>query len=373
MSAPLAPSPLAGEGWGEGDKGHRLGNRKGAIDLALKTLLLITITTARMIFPGVPATAPLSPKDKPTAVTNPASKSITMDLSGSQPVDSKSTADMVVPDGLKVGSAIKLWIDFTKPKTDSAPPEGSSKKIGSPNARYLTYWGSGEKIADGQPKVVASGAAASAPTAAKEAEAKPAESIAPKVPDVSYAYWPGYDSKPIADDATTAGAYALTTNYCGNATFTLGPQQNFLPAIELVNLPETFDFAKPIALEWKSVTNAVAYLLTAYGGSGGDSVMWTSATGPNPPTEIDHWAVPKEALDKYIEKGLLLPATATTATIPAGIFKGSTSAMLTVTALGADLIQTKDGIDIHTLVRSTISVPLVTKPYITHSQPTESK
>ena len=310
-----------------------------------------------MIFPGIPAVGPSGAGEKPME-TSPATRTVTMELSCDKSVGAESTASVSVPEGLKVGKTVVLHIDRSKPVE-------AAKQAELPKVKQLAYWGSSEKIPKGQPKVTEPGSAAQ--DAVKvSGEVLEALSVVPKVPSGSFAYWPDVNSEPLVSDITAPGTYALSTNYCGKTWITLGNEQEFLAPIELVNLPESFDFEKPIKIEWKPVPEALGYVVNAYGGNEKESIAWTCGSTSNPPMNIDYWAVSKKDVQQFIEKGILLPPTATTCTIPAGVFKGAKTAVLTMTALGADRIQDKDEIQTQVVVRSTTSVPLFTKPY---SQP----
>ena len=159
-------------------------------------------------------------------------------------------------------------------------------------------------------------------------------------------------------DSTCPGIYNLTTNYCGGTTITFDKQQDFLAPIDLVSPGSDVDLAKTIKIDWKSVPNAVAYLLTAFGGNDKLMVTWTSSFDPNPPMDLAFRAISKEQLDKYLEGCVLIPADKTSCCIPVGIFKEVGNAMLTVTAIGVDKIQTKDGIQTNVVVRSNATAML---------------
>lgn len=319
----------------------------------LKTLFVITIATARMIFPGTPAMQALEGE----AAMSHAARSVTLDLTSERKADARSKAECAVPDGLKVGRSVSLRIDLSAPEEPAAAPADKPEASSIPKFTIKRYWGCGDAVPEGQPKVSAS-------------TDIPAGTGAAQDPTTSWmltgsnAFWPFDEQKPIAADASAVGTYTLSTNYCGGSTVTLDADQDFLAPIDISDLGKNIDLDKPIKVSWKSVPNAVAYVLNAYGGNSSETVTWTSSANPDAAAEFEYQALTKEALDSSVRKNILLPAQTTSCTIPAGIFKGCASAMLTIIALGRDKVQEKDGIRTEVVIRSNASLPLYSTPYI---------
>ena len=314
--------------------------------MEIKTLFIIAITTARMIFPGIPAVGPLATGEKPPE-TSPATRSITLELTSNKSVDSQSVAYITVPEGVKAEKTALLHI---KPLKLAEAAKEDAKEDATPQVKQLIYWGIGEKIAEGQPKKI-------------EPVGNDKDIEEASTPKRSFAYWPDPSLDPLPNDITTPGTYTLSTNYCGKTDITLGKEQSFLAPIELKDVPDSFNYENPIKIEWKPVPGVLGYVVSAYGGSETETISWTNGPDPDLPSKIDYWALGKSDVQKYIEKGIMLSPTVNTCTIPAGVFKGAKSALITMTALGEDIIQDKDGIKTQVVVRSTISMPLFSKPY----------
>ena len=314
----------------------------------LNTVLVIAVTTARMIFPGVPAT----PGDSEGTALHMASRSVMIELMSEKRADAQSAAEVAVPEGLKVGSKVALKFDLTQPPTETQPPDKADAN--EVKLTLKSYWGSHSEVPKGQPSVTQ---VASRRSVASEG-ADPSD-----YPEKSYAYWPGFDDEALDRTATPPGKYTLTTNYVGGTSVTLDSDQSFLAPIELGGLKKNIDLDKPIAIKWKKVPNALGYVLRAIGGNAKETIIWTSASKPDKLTAVDLRPVSKEELTELLKKKLLLPSDATSCTIPAGIFKGSDSVMLTVTALGRDTIQRQDDIETQVVVRSTVSAPLYSTPW----------
>lgn len=314
---------------------------------ALKTIFLITLATSRMIFPGIPGASP-APGQPVDEVTTPAVRSLNFDLMCEKKALKTARADLKVPQGLGIGESVKLEIIPGEvvnidAVTDALPPTHVEIKS-------MTYWGVGETIPEGQPGVS---------TGAEQAS----EVVTyPEYP--TYAQWPGfgigYEGKEITADSHAPGFYTLSS-FCGDTSIELGPEQDFLAPIEFIKFHDKADLEKPVKLQWKPVPNAAGYLLTAYGGNPKLSITWTSSSIPNPPSHIEYMPIKEADLKQYLENKVLLPAETTTATIPAGIFRGSDSVFLTIVAVGKDKIVEKNGIETHVLIRSTACVPLHSK------------
>ena len=305
---------------------------KGAFQLTLlKTLFVITITTSRLFFPSVPETGEAG---KPLAF-----RSLHIELASDMPADRAAKASVVVPAALGVGNEVKLTIDSAN--SSAAKPETAKFEL-------REYWGSGRNIAADQPKITGSD---------KNMESE-AQQI---IPDKSFAFWPAIDPKAYEDTAKLEGAYKLNTTYCGATSVELTSDQNFLPPINITTAAQ-HDLEKPISLKWMPVPGAVGYILRAYGGNQKRTITWTSSAKPELAHNIENRPVSSSDLADYIKYGVLIPPHIVTNTIPAGVFKGSSSVMLIITAIGKDIVQDKDGITTWALVRSSASVPLYSTP-----------
>lgn len=283
----------------------------------------------------------------------PVTKSLTMELYSEQLADVQCKAEVIVPSGLRLESPAKLFIDLKRQTSDSESMPKSETAVEA--FINKAYWGCFEVAPEGQPKIAKSSEAGSNVSA----ESRNINAL----PSSSYAFWPRPDSKPLHENAATPGTYTLKTNYCGNTSVTLEQEQNFLDTIELINVPKKTNLDKAIKVTWKPVSNALAYVVNAYGGSGNVTVDWTSSSDPAATVGIEARPVSKEEIAKLIEKKALLPPDVTSCTIPAGIFRGSWSVFLTVTAIGADKIEIKNGLETRVLVRSVVSVPLAGTTY----------
>ena len=317
----------------------------------ISTVFVIAITTARMIMPGMP----MIPNMPGAGDFNAPTRTLTMNLDSGQKADAQSKAECAIPEGLKLGPKLNLTINLPQ-KSEAVDGIGTEENKESSKFEFKmkTYWSCSETVLEGQPKVIDSkDMNQSMREAMNNKNAQKGLSRAIETAEKgSHAYWPGEDDRKIPKDATCPGDYTLTTNYTGGTSIVFDKPQDFLAPIDIVSPGKKIDFEKFIKVEWKTVPNAVAYMLTATSGNGKEIITWTSSSDPNLSLDIQGTALSKAEVEKYIKNGVLLPADATYCCIPAGIFKDTKNAMLSVIAIGEDKSQTKDDIITHVIVRS---------------------
>ena len=327
--------------------------------MGLKTLFVITVLTSRMIMPGMP--------DMPAGFNIPGigapTRTLKMDLTSDKQVNAQSKAECAVPEGMKLGPKVDLEIPLPKPEKPT--PQGKSDDTGKAEKTKFTmkmYWSCAETVPSGQPKVLDTDKMMSGVPANDQQLQKMMQSqqkMLARAADESHAYWPGSKAKPIKDDAATPGFYQLTTNYCGGTSITFDKPQDFLAPIDITSPGKGgVDLEKAIKIEWKSVPNAEAYVITAFAGKENLMVMWTSSSQPEMMTDYMSSPLSKAEVKAHIDKGLFLPPARTSCSIPAGIFNGIGMPMLTMVAIGTDKTQEKDGIRTAVTVRSTATVML---------------
>jgi hypothetical protein len=119
--------------------------------------------------------------------------------------------------------------------------------------------------------------------------------------------------------------------------FAIPAAQDIMPAIELAQR----DAGGATVLEWKALPTARAYFVAVMGAKegsrGGDSVemvFWTSSEEPDTGSGlVDYQTNP--AVDRWLKEKVLLAPTATSCTVPKGIF--GEAAMLRMIAYGTEL------------------------------------
>ncbi len=327
--------------------------------IAVKTLFVIAVATTKMVMPGMPDMGKL-PMMKDAGFNAP-TRTLTMNLKSYEIVDKSSTAECAIPEGLKLGPKVKLSISLPQPISKSQQEDvdlESMQQMEAPKFVMKLYWGDHKTVPPGQPRIMDSSdmMGVASPNMMLQMQ-KNIEKIIREAEESSYAYWPGSDFKRFDNKATLPGEYKLTTNYCGGTSVTLDNAQDWLAPIEISGL-KNVDLEESIEVQWKPVPNALGYALTAFAAKEGEMVSWTSSADPDNQGDFQSRALTAAEVESYLKSGIILPPTATSCSIPAGIFAGMNTPMLTMTAIGKDTIQTKDGIETHVTVRSTATVML---------------
>lgn len=323
----------------------------------LNTVFVIALATTKMIMPGMPDMSNL-PGGMGMPGMGAPQMSLTMDLTSEKAASKSSKAECAIPAGLKLGPKVNLVIDLPGEEMDIPALPGEEGEYETPEFKIKYYWMCAETVPAGQPRVLDTEKMMEETPGMKAQMEKAMKNARDTMEEGSYAYWPDGEN-PIKDKSHHApGAYKLTTNYCGGTDITLDKPQDFLAPIDLTSPGKKIDLTKTIQVEWKAVPNALAYILSAFGSKDKEMIIWTSSGDPNITADYASQLVTPDEVKKLIEKGILLPPTKTSCRIPAGIFKDCQAPMLSVTAIGTDKVQNKDGITTKVTVRSTATVML---------------
>lgn len=244
-------------------------------------------------------------------------------------------ATQAVPAGS--GLAPSLALHPVKVGPAPSTPSGLAE-LEQPRGRILFYWGCGEAVRPGQPRVL--DFSRSAPTewanfmqgrAPRErgAMARPGHSI-----------WPNEkDRRMFGRDASLAGEHRVSGDGVpADFKFAIGPTHDFMPAIALAQSGAPEDVVR---LSWPAVTHARAYFINAISGGedasgAAEVVLWSSAEVPEFGMGLIDYASPGN-VDQWLKEKVLLAPTVTQCAIPKGIFAKREGAMLRMIAYGPEL------------------------------------
>jgi len=227
-------------------------------------------------------------------------------------------AAQAIPPGMRMGDSLPL----VPPKAqvrDQEPGESPDYKYEKPKGRILIYWGCGPQVRAGQPRVI------------DLARANPAEfgtALAGRhAPDRGARVGPAHALYPneknqvsLSRDSSLQGEHKVVGDSIpASMKFTLGPEQDVMPAIELESRGAVSD---SISTTWRPVTNARAYFLHAMGQVGEDMVLWSSSeTGDTGMGMFDY--LPNATIDRWLKERVLLQPDVTQCAVPKGIFAGA--------------------------------------------------
>lgn len=133
--------------------------------------------------------------------------------------------------------------------------------------------------------------------------------------DHTYGDWPNRESnKPIDASGSLVGAHTVKGNYTPTMNFTLGPGQDFMPAVHMgVNQKNP---TRSATLGWDPVGEAKGYLATMIGGGGEDTVvMWSSSAAQMSAFGMPEYLSNGE-IARLVGERVLMPTTQNSCVIP---------------------------------------------------------
>ena len=243
-------------------------------------------------------------------------------------------ATQAIPAGMAMGNSLTLL----------PPPAASSNPIPlqddhhdvlpeKPRGRILMYWGCGEAVRSGQPKVL--DATNTRPEDYAQFMRGRATPERGATAHRGLAIWPNAASNGrIPANASLQGQHTVSGDGIpAGLQFTVGQAQDFLPPLDI---SASGGRTQAITLRWTAQTQARAYFFNAVGGSADDMVLWSSAESPEPGWGLMDYLSPTH-LTRWLADKTLLPTSQTECAIPSGIFAKSESPMVQGIAYGQEL------------------------------------
>ncbi|TFI59151.1 hypothetical protein E2493_06395 [Sphingomonas parva] len=257
---------------------------------------------------------------------------LTLQLGTGQRPQGEPSAEHLPPAGLKAGASLPLVTPRSQPATGSVQPW---QNMGKPKGRMLIYWGCGERARPGQPLIVdfAAMAAGKVPPAFANTVFKmmnpPSASSS-----TTYGEWPNDRSRThVPAGGSLVGAHVVKGNYTPQIDFSLAPGQDFLAPVRLTsNAPGA---SGSVPLSWAAVPGSQAWLAATMGsGQNSDFVMWSSSETQAMAMASDYLA--PEEIRRLTAAKVLMPATATSCTVPVEVARAAPQSMLMLTAFGGE-------------------------------------
>lgn len=294
----------------------------------------VDVATTTMTIPGMPAGGMggmmAGMAGMPAGMGGP-QKQLWLGLRSSQRASGAPEAQHEIPPGMNMGAALPL--------IGSAPTQGSAqyddeKPMEKPKARLLLYWGCGDAIRPGQPKIADTEKMSLIEFGKAMAGRSP--------PDRGGAWrnaqltWPNErEKRQVPPEASLRGNQLVKGNATPEIRFAIGDKQDFMAPFEV---KASGPMSGPTPLSWTTLPTAQGYFLQAMGArqNGGEMIIWTSSE-----LQDTGWGLmsflPNDFLRRMIAEKVVLPASATNCTIPKGIFEGVEGAMVNGIAYGEEL------------------------------------
>ena len=213
---------------------------------------------------------------------------------------------------------------------------GEERESGTeqPKGKLVFYWGCGDKVRPGQPRVV--DFSKSGPDewlrfmTGRFAPDRGAKAIPGR------AVWPNErDRQRVPNSSSLEGEHAVSgEGVPAGLRFSLRNTYDFMPRIKMSTAG---DAKASVNVSWSSVTTAQGYFLSAMGARGQEEmILWSSSEQPDPGWGLMDYMAPAQVRNLIGEKVVLAPEVQNCA-IPEGIFGGVEGAMVRMIAYGPEL------------------------------------
>ncbi|MBI5485155.1 MAG: hypothetical protein HY888_11930, partial [Deltaproteobacteria bacterium] len=264
-------------------------------------------------------------------------RELLLQLESPQTTPEKPSAQDEIPPGQKMGAALPL----VTPKVEKTPHEQGERRppeqYEKPKARMLIYWGCGENIGKGQPKVIDTSKMGMAEFGQAFSGRTPTHQT-PPAPRKGWTYgeWPNRDDRTdIPADSSLVGAHRVKGNYTIDIPFSLDAKRDFMAPVEFTSISSTAGTATKV--DWKEVPTAIGYFATAMGHnqSTGETIFWSASEVPETGFALLDYLTPAD-VSRFIKDKVVMPTSRTTCTVPP-VFKDAEGAMLQFIAYGEEL------------------------------------
>ncbi len=245
-----------------------------------------------------------------------------------------------IPPGQNMGPMLPLLVpERDRPvRMERGEMEDRPGEMEKPKGRMLIYWGCGDKVRAGQPRVLDM-AKASPTDFAKMMSSRQPTRQSPPAPRSGWTYseWPNRENQlAVPRDSSLQGGQLIHANYAPEIRFNIGAQQDFMNPVEFTSV--NGGLADSIAFQWRSIPTAIGYFSLAMGSGGkdGDTVFWSSSEVADMGWGLLDYLSPGD-VRRFIKEKVVMTSDTTSCAIPQGIFKNAQGAMLQFIAYGDEL------------------------------------
>lgn len=261
-------------------------------------------------------------------------RSLLLDLVGPDAPPSPA-AEHEIPAGLKMGRSLPL---ITPPAPSRGEPGGPEGETGREDWRFLLYWGCGESVRSGQPRVFDTAKLFTAEQSqAFVSRGGPAQYPPRPRKGWTYGEWPNRDDrKEIPAGGSLQGEHLVKGNYTPEIRFRLDQRRDFMDPVQFTRVEG--GLGDPVRVEWKAVPTAIGYFMTAMGTNEKrrEIIMWSSSELQDTGAGLMDY-LPNASVNKFIKDKVVFGPDVTRCTIPKGIFKDTDGAFLRLIAYGDEL------------------------------------
>jgi hypothetical protein len=263
-------------------------------------------------------------------------KSLLLQLNSPSTLPSNPDATHDIPPGLNMGKTLPLLIpEREKPVRGGAEPERKTEK---PKVRMLFYWGCGETVRPGQPKVLDT-EKMSMPDFGKAMSGRTGSGQAPPSQRAGWAYaeWPNQkDRQDVPKSSSLTGDHFVHGNYTPDMKFAVSERHDFMAPVEFTSV--TGALTDSITFQWRKIPTAIGYFAMAIGHNEktGETILWSSSDAQDPGYGLMSYLPPAD-VNRFIRDKVVMGPEVTNCSIPMGIFKDATGAALQFIGYGDEL------------------------------------
>ncbi len=223
----------------------------------------------------------------------------------------------VIPPGMRMGDSLPLLLPRPQAGAREREPGEVPQDVERPRGRILIYWGCGETVRAGQPRVIDLSRAGAADFGAAFSGRRAPDRGA-KVGQQHVLYPNERNSVMPPRDSSLVGEHQVRgEGVPASMRFTLTDAQDLMPPIQLRTEGKLQD---SMVVSWQAVPHARAYYLHAMSvGGGNDMVMWSSAETPDTGMGLFDY-LPNTTLDQWTRERVLLRPDVNRCAVPRGIF-----------------------------------------------------
>lgn len=264
---------------------------------------------------------------------------LTLQLGSSRKPTGAPEAEHLPPPDLGAGQSLPLLTPRAQPTQRVEEDPVMPREYEKPKGRMLIFWGCGERARPGQPVVIDFAQVASGTVPPGLAALSKGLNVTPMRPpspsrNTTYGEWPNERTRTnVPGNGSLIGEHLVQGTYSPEIKFSLGQNQDFLGPINL----QTGDGPQGSAmLNWRTVSNAQAYLATAVGGGDNDTVvLWTSSEVQASAFAMPDYISPGDLSRLVAQKALMAPQT-TSCAIPREVVQAAPSAFVQMVAYGGE-------------------------------------
>ncbi|HMK44562.1 MAG TPA: hypothetical protein VK445_10540 [Dissulfurispiraceae bacterium] len=312
-----------------------LGSETTAADKPIPTVYWMSVATTNQTFPGMPAGMPRSMMGRGGFGGGP-KKTLLLQMNSPQAVPTSPEATHDIPTGMQMGPTLPLMIEEVQ--RHRAPEEQAEERFEKERMRILVYWGCGETVRQGQPRVIDT--ATMSP--AEIGRAMRGLSLTAQVPPAPgrmriYADWPNrQNSVEVPGGSSLVGSHSVHGNYTPTMDFAIDSAHDFLAPVEFTSLRG--GLADSIAFNWRAIPNSLGYFSTAMASvrDNKEMIVWSSSESYMFGWQLMNYVASGD-VRRLVKEKVVMPPDRTACQIPKGIFGKTEGAMLQFIAYGEDL------------------------------------